>query len=125
MQLKNIMRRRWGRGKDPKKGEKHDAKDGAPNSPPSVNHTADDNRRHHSASDIHTLGASSHASSGPTHSTCSSKPLHRSTSQIGLDEFIESRKDDGGFASKMVNIEVRDVSLLIPFLSRCLISHIL
>lgn len=47
------------------------------------------------------------SSSEPTHSTCSSsKALQRSASQIGLDEFIEARKNAGDFTSKMVTIEI-------------------
>lgn len=35
-----------------------------------------------------------------------STPLHRSSSQVGLEEYIESRKVEGSFITKMVNIEI-------------------
>jgi calcium-dependent protein kinase len=102
------MFRRWGRGGNRANNRRENVDhDGSPG-----NHVVQDASHSQASSGAsrgnHIVQDDSHseASSEPTHSTCSSKALKRSASQIGLDEFIEARKNSGDFTSKMVTIEI-------------------
>jgi len=102
MQLKKVLRR-WGRSRQHKNNSREQA------TTPSNNHIPDNyqsrnsnvSQSHHSPDNIHPSDDSSHGSSALT------TFLHRCASQVGLDEFIESRRGDCDFATRMVNIEVR------------------